>query len=65
MCCHRHNRVDLVTSADLWLERGSAVPADLILKSARVGVASAGAEWGGALLRFFQSDCVYVSKPHS
>ena len=61
----RHNQMDMTTSSIIWLERGSPWPPELILKSPRIGIATAGAEWAGAQLRFYQADSNYVSKNHS
>ena len=55
----------MVTSPSLWLERGRPLSPELIKISPRVGIDYAGAEWAVAPLRFYQADCVCVSKPRS
>jgi DNA-3-methyladenine glycosylase len=61
----RHNKVDMTTSPVIWLERGSPCPPEIVRKSPRIGIASAGPEWASTLLRFYQADSPYVSKNYA
>ena len=62
---HRHNQMDLVTSASIWLERGEPLSPELVGMSPRVGIDYAGPEWASAPLRFFQTDCASISRPRT
>ena len=57
----RHDKIDLCTSEELWVESGGELIADGdIVCGARIGIASAGEEWAGKLLRVYirDNDCV-------
>lgn len=60
----QHNKVDMVTSTTLWMEMGSSLPNEVIKKSPRIGINSAGPEWAAAQLRFF-IDTPFISKKSS
>ena len=61
----RHNKVDMTTSQVIWLEMDSPCPPELVGKSPRIGIASAGPEWATTLLRFYQVDSPYISKNYA
>ena len=57
----RHDKIDLCTSEELWVESGGELIADgYIACGERTGIASAGEEWAGKLLRVYikDNDCV-------
>lgn len=53
------NKINLCASDILWLEDdGFEIEQSQIIKTTRIGIASAGVEWASKLLRF------YVINPH-
>lgn len=57
----RHNRLDLLTSATLWLEDAPAVPSRQVARGPRVGVDYAG-EWAKKPYRLWVKDNPHVSR---
>lgn len=56
-----HDKVDLCTSEEIWVERGDhPTPPENVVRAARVGIDSAGEEWARKPLRFYiaRNDCV-------
>lgn len=59
------NGHDLTERAGLWIEPRTGEGPGRIVRSARIGVESAGHPWSGRLLRYFQADSPFVSGPRT
>lgn len=59
------NTIDLTTSDALWLEAGESVDPARMVRTARIGVASAGKPWAEAPLRFVMAGSVWASGPRT
>lgn len=57
----RHNKLDLVTSDEMWIEDGDVIKDADILLSKRVGLSKLAGDSADWLLRFYVKDNLYVS----
>jgi len=58
----QHYGLDLVTSNEVWLEKGEKIPRSKIVASKRIGIDYAGKYWANKNWRFYIKDNPFVSK---